>query len=177
MTYQGLDEDRRFILASADELEQYLSSAVILWPMRGNKQPLSPGNLLFAQLRLGEASDPKVLEALDHITALIESNRSLWENRIQKEIPIRLNQFTSLVEEYLDRGSIDAGYASSISVRVKLDLLLSELHHEPAVPQRKIAELDRMVETLLKNGEFIWEEVLKGKFPRDKFGYLYVMGK
>ena len=177
MTYQGMDEDRRFILASADELEQYLSSAVILWPIRGNKQPLSPGNLLFAQLRFGEASDPKVLEASSLITGIIESNRSLWENRIQKEIPIRLNQFNNLVEEYLDRGSIDAGYASSINVRVKLHLLLSELYHEPTVSLRKVAALDRMIETLLKNGEFIWDEDLKGRFPREKFGYLYVTGK
>jgi hypothetical protein len=177
MTYQGMEEDRRFILASADELEQYLSSAVVLWPLRGFTQPLSPANLLFARFRYGDTIDSTMLDASAKITKVIESNRSLWENRIQKEIPIRLNQYSIMVEEYLDRGAIDAGYVSSISVRVKLELLFLELYHDPAVPRRKTAELDRIFQSLQKRGEFIWEDTLSGRFPREKFGYLYVSGK
>ena len=82
-----------------------------------------------------------------------------------------------MVEEYLDRGAIDAGYVSSISVRVKLELLFLELYHDPAVPRRKTAELDRIFQSLQKRGEFIWEDALSGRFPREKFGYLYVSGK
>lgn len=173
-----MEEDRKFILASAAELEQYLSSSVVLWPLRGNKAPLSPGNLLFAQSRLNATTaDGELIGNLERIKVIIDTNRSAWRRRVEKEIPLRLNQYRSLVDDYLDVGTIDAGYRNNISTRVKLDLLLSALDAEPVANLQVIAELDRKLFSLLCEGKFIWEDALGDLFTKDRYSFLYVEGK
>lgn len=175
MVYQGMEEDRKLILASADELEQYLASSVILWPLHGKLPPISPGNLLFSILRLdAKSNDPGLSDVVAKVETFIETNRAAWRRHVEKEIPMRLSQYRSLVDDYLDLGSIDAGYRRNISARVKLDLLFSALNESPALELRKVTELDRRLFSLVQEGEFIWEAVLRDRFPKDRYNYLYV---
>lgn len=177
MSYQGMERDRKFILASAEELEIYLSSDVLLWPLRGHKDPLSPGNLLLSQARLALiANYPALSGSLDRIRGIIYTRRKAWLNRVEKEIPLRLNQYRGLIEDYIDAGAIDAGYRDNISARVKLDLLLNELDNEPEALLRSLEELDGKLSSLVNEGEFIWESDLQDFFPKDRFGYLYIKG-
>ena len=178
MSYQGMEEDRRFILATLDELEQYLSSSVILWRLRNTTQPLSPGNLLLALVRLKTINErPEIHDDVLELEGLIDANRLVWENRTRQEIPLRLNQYRDLVDEYLEQGTIDAGYRSNISTRVKLELLFNGLVAAPMVEQRKVDELDRKFYGLVREGAFIWEPELEKCFSKSIYGYLYVRGK
>lgn len=178
MTYQGIEEDSRLILAAVDELEYYLSSSVILWRLTGSKQPLSPGNLLLARARLGIVDGfPEETGVLLKLDGLIDFHRRAWEIRINKEIPLRLNQYRGFVDDYLEMGTIDAGYRTNIGTRVKLELLLSELKVEPAADRRQLEMLDKRLFSLLNEGEFIWESVLCPGFLKERYGYLYARGK
>lgn len=178
MAYQGQDDDLRFILAAAEELKQYLESSVIFWPLRGGLNPLTPANLTFAQYRLGDLNGVAVRNALNSINASINTHPIRWEKRIEDELPIRVNQFASLVEDILEYGDIDATYDNSISVRVKITLLLQVKLNpvEPALLNR-LSALDRTLESKLKPGNFIWDASLQEKFPPEMFGYLYVLRK
>lgn len=178
MAYQGLEEDRKLILASADELGQYLASPVVLWPLHRKNQPLSPSNLLFAIKRHSVSLiSPLPRDILEKIKQLIISNRAAWIRKVENELPLRLNQYRVIVDDYLDTGKIDAGYRNSISTRVKLELLMQELYPEPVKARREITDLDRKLFSLLEQYEFVWESELSSGFPKDSFGYLYVRGK
>ena len=177
MVYPGVEEDSRFILAAADELKQYLDSAVVLWPLHGVKSPLTPGNLLLAQYRIEGEPTPHVVKALAAINSMVTSHGAQWEQRIRSEIPIRLNQYAAMVEDIIEYGSIDAGYSRNIEVRVKIDFLLSSVDSVETHFLEKLSELDALLETKLNDGDFIWDESLQMKFPMDKFHYLYVSGK
>ena len=176
MSYQGMDDDSRLILAAANELEQYLASSVILWRVNGSKLPLSPGNLLLACVRL-KAVNAGSSDAYAAINGLLETKRRVWENRINQEIPLRLNQYRGMVDDYLESVMIDAGYRNNISTRVKLELLLSELTTESAGNLRVLTELDSKLFKLLEDGNFIWESALIAGFPREQYSYLYINGK
>ncbi|MBP9675856.1 MAG: hypothetical protein KBD67_03880 [Anaerolineaceae bacterium] len=176
--YQGWEDDLRFILAAADELKQYLDSSVVIWPMRGEVMPLSPANFMFAQFRLGDLIEGPVRKALNDINTTINAHRIRWERRIESELPIRINQYAGLVEDLIEYGKIDASYATSISVRVKVALLLQAATNpvESALLTR-LNGLDKALETKLVPGGFVWDVGLQEKFTPEKFGYLYVMGK
>lgn len=148
MTYPGMEEDRSFILSSADELDQYLSSDTLLWRLGGSNLPLTPGNLLISKLRVGVNADEQVDSALQRITSLINNRRSAWEKKIGKEIPLRLNQWKNLVEELTRNGRLDASYSYNIRVRVILDLITTELEHAYLDVDRKLGELDCMLMNL-----------------------------
>lgn len=174
MTYQGMEEDRSFILSSADEFDQYLSSDTLLWRLGGINLPLTPGNLLFSRLRIGVNADEQVDCALQNITCMVKNRRSAWEKKISKEIPLRLNQWRNLVEEFHRIGGLDASYSYNIRVRVILDLITTELEHAYLDVDRKLDELDGILMNLSQPGRFIWDEELEKYFPQDRYSYLYV---
>jgi len=169
-----MEEDRRFILSSADELDQYLSSGTLLWRLGGINLPLTPGNLLFSRLRIGVNADDQVDSALQRITSMVKDRRSAWEKKISKEIPLRLNQWRNLVEEFHRNGGLDASYSYNIRVRVILELITTELEHDFLDVDRKLDELDSVVMNLSQPGRFIWDEELEKYLPRDRYPYLYV---
>jgi len=178
MSYQGMEDDIRLTLAAGEELAQYLSSSIILWRVKHCNQPLSPGNLLLAITRLKTVNEIAVQhDEMNKVEKLIDTRRQAWENRARQEIPLRLNQYRELVDEYLEQGAIDASYRSNISTRVKLDLLFRSLAAEPYVEQRKAQELDRQLGALLPEGDFIWEPELETGFPKSIYAYLYVRKK
>lgn len=174
MTYPGLEEDRSFILSSAVELDQYLSSDTLLWRLDGSNLPLTPGNLLFSRLRIGMNADDQVGSALQSIISTVENRRSAWEKKIRKEIPLRLNQWRNLVEELTRDGSLDASYSYNIRVRVILELITTELEYASPDVDQRLDELDCVLMNLSQPGRFIWDEELEKYLPQDRYPYLYV---
>lgn len=178
MPYRGMEDDTRLILAAGEELAQYLSSPITLWRVKHCNQPLSPGNLLLAIARLKTVNEIVGLrDEINKAEELIDTRRQAWENHARQEIPLRLNQYRELVDEYLEQGAIDASYRSNIGTRVKLELLFRSLAAEPYVEQRKAQELDRQFGVLLPEGDFIWEPELETGFPKSIYAYLYVRKK
>ncbi len=174
MTYKGSDEDRRFVTLSAGELEEYLSSEVILWRIRGLDLPLTPGNLLLAMKRLSVVEDKQLALIIDGILRLIDTRRTAWEKKVSKEIPIRLNQWGNLVEEIQRYGSLDASYGYQVRARVILELLLAEQHYPDQPTRHALEGVDVSLSLITGSGEFIWDEILKDCFQEDAYPYLYL---
>lgn len=169
--------DRELILSSPSELDEYLSSSVLLWRLKVSNLPLSPGNLLLARLRFGRNQDRQVDQALEKIDELIHLRRSAWERKAGSEISMRLQQWKTTLEDIQDSGGIDQSYPYNVRVRVIIDLLLKEIRIPNKKTEIQLQQLDDLLLQILIPGEFIWDEDLKPVFPPEKYGYLYVQMK
>jgi hypothetical protein len=173
MSYKGMEEDRRYITRSAEELAQYLSSDVLLWRMTGIQNPLSPGNVLLALRRLSvkPISDDDTSTGI--ITDLIEKRQSSWDKKVNREIPMRVNQWQELVEDYHRNRAIDGSYCYTVRVRVILHLLMDESRFLDHEQQNKVERTDEMLSQLARPGNYVWDRELLKVFPQTDFPYLY----
>lgn len=173
MMTSGVDEDRKLILSSPDELEPYLSSKVLFWRVQGSSLPLCPGNLLLA-LKKYRSQDFSPTEAIAVIDNVIKRKQQAWENKAGAELTNRIEQWKNLVEEFEEDSRIDASYRYNVRVRAIITLLDDALRYKKIDQEYKLAELDEKTRYLVNHGEFIWEDVLRSLFPEENFWYLYV---
>lgn len=177
MTYKGSEEDRRFVSLSAGELEQYLSSEVLLWRIKGTNLPLTPGNLLLAMKRSSVTDDNELNLIIDNLKRLIDARRTAWEKKVSKELPMRLKQWSNQVDEILSEDGLDASYAYQVRTRVILDLLLVEKHYPDEPIGDVLSGADGKLYLIAGPGEFIWDEILKDCFPENTHPFLYLKDK
>ncbi len=177
MTYKGSEDDRRFVTLSAGELEQYLSSEVLLWRIKNTNLPLTPGNLLLAMTRLCVVDDLEINTVVDRLHQLIDMRRTAWEKKVSKELPMRLKQWGNQVDEILNEGKLDASYVYQVRTRVIIDLLLEEKHYPDEQTRLALAGVDGKLNLIAEKGEFIWDEVLKDRFPDNRHPSLYLKDK
>lgn len=174
MSSQGSDEDRKLVLSSVAELEDYLSSEVTLWRISNSNLMLTPGNLFLAIARTHVEQDESLSQARDELLLLVNQRRTAWEKKIQKEFPMRLNQWKATLEEYREQGYIDMSYLHNVRVRVILTLLMQEWRYLDTVTREKLDTLDHLLLQLSIPGNFLWEMPLMDYFPREEFGFLYL---
>lgn len=174
MSSYSYDEDRNLLWSSSSELDEYLSSSVILWRLRGSNFPLCPGNLLLAMHRIDGKANGLLKQSVDLISIILQKRRSAWEKKIRAELPIRLEQWKSFLDDLQETGRIDPSYVYNVRTRVILDLLYSDL----AIADVNFeAQLQLMDDTLWKwicSGDFVWGEDLAELFPKERFTYMYV---
>lgn len=168
-----MEEDRRYISRSAEELAQYLSSDVLLWRMTGIQNPLCPGNVLLALRRLTVEQTTDDDASAGIITDLIEKRQSSWDKKVNREIPMRVNQWHELVEDYHRNRAIDGSYSYTVRVRVILYLLMHESRSLDLEQQTKVESADEILLQLAKPGGFVWDRELLKVFPQADFPYLF----
>ncbi len=171
------DSDRQLILSSTRELDEYLSSSVVLWRLHGSKLPLSPGNLLLARSRLAGKHERQVDQALEKIDEVIRLRRIAWERKAELELPMRLQQWKTTLEDFQDSGSIDHSYSYNVRIRVIIDLLLNEFRYPVKSVEAQLRLMDDFLMGIILPGGFIWKDDLKSVFPPEKFAYLYIQLK
>ena len=176
MEYAGKEEDRKVILSSGFELDQYLSSKTLMWRISGLGLPLCPGNLLFALKRYPVESDEEIRVSTDDIFTLMDKRRSAWKEKIQQEIPMRINQWKATVEDQLEHGTIDGSFGYGVRVRVILALLLDQLDAKASTYIRSLEGIDEQVNLVTTPGDFLWDSALEQKFPQQQYPFLYVTG-
>lgn len=169
-----LEQDRRFLQAGIPELQAYLLSKELYYPItaRGMDLPrLTLGGVLLALARLRGAGQSADLEG--PVEAIRLKWRSAWEAKASREVQARL----ALWQNYLadvrhDPEQHAPHYRQEVRVRTMLDLLLAEVSQ--SLPQAAtLAELDARLRAMLLPGEFVWETAVQPAFPREKFWYLY----
>lgn len=168
-----MDLDRRLLTRSADELEAYLSSKVLLWRVTGVEIPLCPGNLLLACHRLRTLSDSTINLQMDSLMDLLNLRKASWEKKVNRELPMRVRQWKELVEDYNRESRIDSSYIYNVRTRVIIDLLISEARFPDQVIQMDLEKTDEMLFVMTKNGEFVWDQDLIDSFPNPLYPYLY----
>ena len=172
------DEDRRLVLAGADELDSYLDSSQLLWRLSDQAGSLTPGSLLLALKCLNTETsietDPPLKTAIETITELIQKRQAVWQKRIAAEFPYRLRLWKASLEEYFEDELLDHSIASQIKNRVLLELLKDEARMIALSLQNEIEQLDRRLKPFFNEGSFLWDTVLTAEFDASKFWYLYL---
>ena len=171
----SVEQDKAFLEAGVPELEDYLLSDKLFWPIsaRGYSLPrLTIGGLLLSKTRL-EARG----EQLEALMAQLDTVRSkwqvAWETKAGWEFQSRYGLWGNYLADYRQNpeGQADA-YPHEVRNRAFLQLLLPDLPEE--LPERKaLSSLDSLVRSSLSPGDFIWEADVQSGFPRDEYWFLY----
>ena len=182
----SLEYELRFINAGIEQLESYLLSTQLYWPIGISPPsgyppypPLTIGNLLLAdrkaQALARENAHRNNLQKSENELKTIASQWGLkWENKCVREFQARLTLWGNYLQEYRENpGNNYDRYNYEVSRRVILELLLTA---HGAITQSNLellTTLDAVLYELLNKGEFIWENDLAVLFPRADFWFLY----
>jgi len=171
----SLEKDRAYLEAGIPELEDYLLSDELYWPIstRGFDLPrLTVGGILLAKARL-EARDERIESLVSQLDAVRSRWQVAWETKAGRGVQARMRLWSNYLSDYRHNpeGHADA-YPHEVSYRVMLHLLLAELPTSPP-EQKELSQLDSLLRANLNLGDFIWEADLQTGFPREVYWYLY----
>ncbi len=171
-----------FLKAGLEQLKDYLLSNEVFWNsgLAGSYPQLTLGNLLLAAQELQSANGSIAAERSQQQELFTELAgqkrewRAAWERKAQKEFGARLRQWVQYVDELAQNSNrLPANYTTDVRVRVLLELLAAEA---PAL-RGQLASPDARLKSLISDGDFIWEESVKGAFPKANYWFLWVKPK
>lgn len=185
-----LDSDLATLRAFLAEIDPYLKSDVIFWPMGGQvlgqQMPaLTLGGLLFLRRTLSARRNqlaPTQTIEFDQLERQAEAFFGRWpvniEKKALKEISSRLNVWAAALDECNENpAACVESYHTTVNNRAYLALLMP-LVARPGVAEAdkfrtRLSALDVRLRSLIIPGNFIWEAVLAPAFPRKEFWFLY----
>lgn len=178
--------DLRYLQAAVDELESYLLSDDLFWPIHGSPpsgtQPfprLTIGALSLAQKRASAlARNREDTWQVDQVTRRFEVARQKWrlrwEEKSHRELLSRLLQWRNYLQEYRQEPERHAAYyAYEVRWRVLVELLEMEVDSLNENENELQSGLDLILRAVFLPGNFIWLELLQPAFPSEKYWYLY----
>lgn len=181
---EKLQWDLAALEAMAAEMDDYLQSDVLFWPMSQADLPrLTLGGYLMRQHRLLGLRDLLSMQEQDRLhTAINQYHKALeekvvrCEKRAHEELDARLRQWHSYLSEVKEGASI-AYYESAVEPRAMIEALVAQLRVQPyqlqaELPQ-KLALLDRQLRQVWEPGQFIWPYEWKPAYPPEKYWWLY----
>jgi hypothetical protein len=166
------EQDLLFLTESLPQLQDYLLSNELYWPLNASLPRLTLGAVLLALARVS-ASQPEEAEKLRGQLETIHSKwRVAWEQKSARETANRLRLWSSFVSDYRNAPDQHADfYPQEVRGRVILQLLLAEA---PDAPEKSaLADLDTMLKSRLVSGNFVWNAALQVAFPKNDFWFLY----
>lgn len=180
-------QDFEYLHHSLEELEKYLLSDELFWPLMarptggGSFLKLTLGNLLFSLHQLealaeGDQLSPADKAALRRTQMALEGLQRrwqvAWENKAGREFRSRFNQYANLLRDIKNAPEKQAPYYShEIRIRVLLALLFAQAGEQDGYDLEK---LDAFLRGVLKRKTgFIWEPELQPGYPEDEYWYLY----
>lgn len=175
-----------YIKAGLSELESYLLSDELYWPLDVKAGPgerpyprLTLGGLLIALKRAWalplSVSQQSELRTLDRqIEAVKNQWRVAWEKKASRGFEARLKMWRDFLEEYKENPGANADrYDYEVERRVMLHLLSPEVEQLPQAYKDMVAGLDLRLRRALLPGDFIWDPQIASGFPADEYWYLY----
>lgn len=178
--------DLRYLEAGLPEMERYLLSKEVYWPLNANPAPGQPpyprmtlGNLLLAQARLhGRELDAAQREQLARLDEQLDAMRTqwrvAWEQKASAEFQSRLKLWRDFLEDYRSEpeNQVDR-YAYEVQRRAILQLLQPDAREVSVAQREMLSAADRLLSGVFISGPFIWEPELAAGFPDGTYWYLY----
>lgn len=188
-------QDWLLLEAGASELQDYLLSDELFWPVHAiphaaetHELRLTNGNLLLSMARLGVVElSPQDRQRYEEFAAACERTRTRWranwQMKSQKEFQSRFrtwrNFLSELISSLVRRSSGPAEtanwqqqYVSQVRLRVILQLLVKD---NPNLEGKEVlfSALDGRMQSLMVRGQFLWDEVYRQRFPEQNYWFLY----
>ncbi len=155
----NIQKDIEFLEAAIPELQTYLLSQELYYPL-GNQLPrLTLGAVLLGVARLGLRAEPLRVK----VEAAQERWRSAWQAKAEREVKARSSLWMQYLEEYRDDSRNGSKlYPQNVRHRAMLTLLGESAH-----------ETDALLKSVFVEGAFVWEKEIAENFPREPFWYLF----
>lgn len=166
------DADIQFVKEALPQLQEYLLSNELFWPLSGSLPRLTPGALLLALARLG-VSEPSIGQNLGAQVETIRARwQTAWNTKAAREISNRIRLWSQYLADYHSAPDQNQdSYRTEVRGRVILELLLADV---PGAPERSaLAELDSALKAHFVTGKFLWDSELEVIFPAKAFWFLY----
>lgn len=158
--------EQDFLNEALPQLQEYLLSEALYWPLGGTLTRLTPGALLLALTRMDISQPEAARAARRKLDTLTEKWHSAWQRKIRQETASRLRLWSNFLAECGQPASQEnAVYSSEVRGRVILQLLGN------ASPE--LSALDAQLKKIFYPGNFIWEAPLRAAFPQPNFWFLY----
>jgi hypothetical protein len=182
----SIEYDLRYLRAALADLEGYLLSKELYWPISAKPPHGDPpyprftlGGILIARQSLsGRLLDSTGQEEYQEITRRFDETRAKWRTawgqKAARSFSARLNQWNSFIDDYRKQpeNNFDR-FAYEVRKRVMMQLLQPEVDELSAAEAEMAKGLDRVLKTYFLEGKFIWDQDLMPSFPVTQFWYLY----
>jgi hypothetical protein len=173
-------EDLAYLQAAAADLERFLLTEDIFWPVvrAGSDLQFSLGGLLLveqylqaADLSTGQSAQQKANETA--VAEICERWRSHWLAKAEKEFAARLNLWRNFLDDYQrDPIAFFKTYPAQVRQRAILALLSGRLDL-PVEGWPQLAKADDALRAHFASGTFVWQTGLQSAFSPEKFWFLY----
>jgi hypothetical protein len=182
-----VNEDRALLYLAVDELQRYLLSNELYWPLFTNQKMklvnprsrLTPGNLLLCIKRLSfipldEDRRDLINSKIEQFEAICHEWKHHWLEKSQQEYAARMDLWHAYLQDlFEDHKSHALNYAYAVRWRVLLQLLEDTGVIPTEVASLTLSTLDDSLRNISEESDFIWGEEFIAAFPKDKFWYLY----
>lgn len=183
---EKLQDDLRVLEHMAQEMDAYLLSDVLFWPMSGGNLPrLTLGGYLYREYRLLELA-PKLLSQMDVLRiesaaetynlALVEKIVRL-ETKAHEELEARFRQWNEYLRDIENNQSDGADYATAVTTRAMITALVNQLELPPYKLEPRMNQqmqlLDQYLRRFFVAGEFVWPEEWQSAYPQEDYWWLY----
>lgn len=183
---EKLREDLRILEAMADEMDEYLRSQVLFWPLsRTNLPRLTIGGYLMRQHRLleldsllDESERARRDRAIETFNKALVEKVVRFEERAHKEVHARLRQWGEYLKELHDQNlRVVDFYGAHVQTRAMIEALISRLRIPPyELDSRVLTQLetyDRVLRNYWQKGDFIWPDEWQPAYPKSYYWWLY----
>lgn len=182
---EKLREDLEILEEMAAEMDSYLKSDVLFWPMKnGNMPRLTVGGYLMRQhrlLSLESLLDDDEKSRLD--AAVSQFNEALvekivrFENHGNQELEARLRQWGEYLKDLSRESSSAAYYATAVEPRAMITAIVNKLKLPPYQLNDRVYQQMNMLDNNLRRrwhrGEFVWPEEWQPAYPEAIYWWLY----
>jgi hypothetical protein len=142
-------KDSQYLSAGVPELETYLLSKELYYPLGLNLPQLTLGGILLSLARMG--TQAAKFEA--QVGAIHSKWQSAWDAKSSREVVARSELWINYLAEYREDPKSE-----------------SRLYSQNGKTEE---DSDAFVKSVFKEGKFVWEEESAPNFPRETFWYLY----
>jgi hypothetical protein len=152
--------DKRYLEAGIPELETYLLSRELYYPIGRNLPQLTLGGVLLSLARLGKR-DGMIFD--EQVGRVRTKWRSAWETKAGREVRARSELWKNFLAEYPgDPKGVARLYPQQVRYRAMLTLL-----------GQSSDVMDFYVKSIFQPGGFVWEPNVQENFDRDIFWFLF----
>jgi hypothetical protein len=186
---QSVDYNLDLFEAMLDEIEEFLLSTDIFWPLAKHSKPDSPpyprlstGGLLLTQdeslVQIAEMNpDQKARHAkMVHLwDQVLYTWRSALGRKSEQEMGMRLNLWRAYLSDLEEGSASHFDYHREVRNRVQFTRLqhLATGSSKTLKMVKMIRTLDARLLDLTISSQFIWDERLREIYPEENFGFLY----
>ena len=152
-------KDNQYLSAGIPELENYLLSKELYYPIGSNLPQLTLGGILLSIARMGT----QAVKFETQVEAIRSRWQSAWDAKSSREVRARSELWVNYLSEYRSDPKSEARlYPQNVRYRAMMNLL------------GKIEDdSDAFVKSVFKEGRFVWEDECAPNFSRKTFWFLF----